>query len=164
MLDVFTVAFFGHRYIDDPLTVEERLEKLIQRLLAEKAYVEFLVGRNGEFDQCASSAVVRVRNRYRDDNSALVLVLPYPTAEFIHNEASFRHYYTEVEISAKASVAHPKARIPIRNREMTDRADLIIGYVKEPRGGAWRTVAYARKAGKEIINIAETDRREKPKP
>lgn len=164
MLDVFTVAFFGHRYIDDPLTVEERLEKLIQRLLAEKAYVEFLVGRNGEFDQCASSAVVRVRNRYRDDNSALVLVLPYPTAEFIHNEAFFRQYYTEVEISDKASTAHPKARIQIRNREMADRADLIIGYVKEPRGGAWRTVKYADETGKAVVNIAGNDRREKSEP
>ena len=82
MLDIFTVAFFGHRYIDNPLKVEELLEEQIRRLINEKEYVDFLVGRNGEFDQCVSSTVLRVQKNIRDDNSALVLMLPYPTAEY----------------------------------------------------------------------------------
>ena len=72
-MEIFTVAFFGHRYIDNPFRIEERLEEHIYRLLAEKEYVDFLVGRDGEFDQFASSAVLRVRKRYRDDNSSLIL-------------------------------------------------------------------------------------------
>ena len=78
MLDIYTVAFFGHRYIDDPLKAEELLEEQIRKLISEKEYVDFLVGRNGEFDQCVSSTVLRVRKNVRDDNSALVLMLPYP--------------------------------------------------------------------------------------
>ena len=78
MLDIFTVAFFGHRYIDNPLKVEELLEEQIRKLINEKEYVDFVVGRNGEFDQCVSSTVLRVRKNVRDDNSALVLMLPYP--------------------------------------------------------------------------------------
>lgn len=154
MLDIFTVVFFGHRYIDNPLKVEELLEEQIRKLIDEKEYVDFLVGRNGEFDQCVSSTVLRVRKNVRDDNSALVLVLPYPTAEYLNNENYFHDYYTDVEISHTASVAHPKPAIQIRNREMVDRADLIICYIEEKSGGAFQTIQYAERSGKTIINLA----------
>ena len=149
------LLFFGHRYIDNPLKVEELLETKIRKLINEKEYIEFLVGRNGDFDRCASSAILRVRKNVRADNSALVLMLPYATAEYLNNEEYFNGYYTDVEISYKASIAHPKAAIQIRNREMVTRADLIICYVEENSGGAYKTVQYAEKVSKTIINLAE---------
>ena len=155
MLDVYTVAFFGHRYIDNPFKVEERLEEQIHKLLAEHEYVDFLVGRNGDFDRYASSSVLRARKRYRDDNSSLVLVLPYAMAEYLNNEENFHDYYTDVEISYAASKAHPKSAIQIRNREMVDRADLILCYIEQKEGGAWKTVQYAMKQNKSVINLAE---------
>ncbi|MBO5316958.1 MAG: hypothetical protein J6A74_00745 [Oscillospiraceae bacterium] len=155
MLDIFTVAFFGHREIDNPFKIEERLEEEIYRLLGEKEYVDFLVGRDGEFDQFASSAVLRVRKRYRDDNSSLILVLPYPKADYLNNVEYYEEYYSEIEISHAASVVHPKAAIQIRNREMVDRADLIICYIEHEKGGAWQSVQYALKQNKNVINLAE---------
>ena len=155
MLNIYSVAFFGHRYIDDILRVEELLEEKICRLIEENEFVDFIVGRNGDFDRCVSSTVIRVRKNFNDSNSALVLVLPYPTAEYLNNEESFNNYYTDVEISYKASHAHPKAAIQIRNREMVDRADLIICYVEEKSGGAWQTVEYAIKQNKKVINLFE---------
>ena len=115
----------------------------------------FLVGRNGEFDQCVSFSVLRVRKNHRDDNSALVLALPYPTAEYVNNKESFHQYYTDVEISYAASMVHPKSAIQIRNREMVDRADLIICYIEHKKGGAWQAVQYAMTRGKVVINLAE---------
>ena len=158
MLDIFTVTFFGHRYIDNPLKVEELLEEQIRKLINEKEYVDFVVGRNGEFDQCVSSTVLRVRKNVRDDNSALVLVLPYATAEYLNNEEYFHDYYTDVEISYKASKSHPKSAIQLRNREMVDRADLVIFYIEEKHGGAWQTMQYAIKQKKMVINLAQGDR------
>ena len=155
MLNIYTVAFFGHRYIDNPFLIEERLEEQIYKLLSEHEYVDFLVGRNGDFDQYVSSTVLRVRKRYRDDNSSLILMLPYPTAEFMNNEESFHNYYTEVEISYAASKAHPKSAIQIRNREMVDRADLVICAIEKETGGAWQTVQYAMKQEKPVINLFE---------
>lgn len=155
MLDVFTVAFFGHREIDNSFKIEERLEEEIYRVLQEHEYVDFLVGRDGEFDQFASSAVLRVRKRYRDDNSSLILVLPYARAEYLNNEESYHNYYSEVEISYEASKAHPKAAIQIRNREMVDRADLILCCIEREQGGAWQTIQYAIKQGKMVINLAD---------
>ena len=50
-----SVAFFGHRYVDNIIKVENLLEEQIRRLIDENEYVDFLVGRNGDFDQCVSS-------------------------------------------------------------------------------------------------------------
>ena len=69
MLNIFTVAFFGHRYVDNIIKVENLLEEQIRKLVDEKEYVEFLVGRNGDFDQCVSSSVLRVRKKHRDDKA-----------------------------------------------------------------------------------------------
>lgn len=154
-MNIYTVAFFGHRYIDNPFRIEERLEEHIRSLLAEHEYVDFLVGRDGEFDQFASSAVLRVRKQYRDDNSSLVLVLPYARAEYLNNQEYYEDYYSEIEVSYAASKAHPKAAIQIRNREMVDRADMIICYIERKEGGAWQTIQYAEKQGKTVINIAD---------
>ena len=154
-MEIYTVAFFGHRYIDNPFRIDEQLEEHIQRLLAEKEYVDFLVGRDGDFDQLASSAVLRIRKRFRDDNSSLVLVLPYARAEYLNNEESYHDYYSDVEISYEASKAHPKAAIQIRNREMVDRADLILCYIERENGGAWQTIQYAIQQGKMVINLSQ---------
>ena len=158
MLDIYTVAFFGHRYIDNPFRIEERLDEEIRRLLSEHEYVDFLVGRDGEFDQFASSAVLRVRKQYRDDNSSLILVLPYARAEYLNNEESYHNYYSEVEISYEASKAHPKGAMQIRNREMVDRSDLVIFCVERSNGGAYQTMKYAIKNQKNIINLCSDDK------
>ena len=153
MLHFFTVAFFGHRYLDNFRNVERLLEEQIRKLIDEKEYVEFLVGRNGDFDQCVASSVLRVRKNYRDDNSALVLVLPYSTAEYRNNQQAFHDYYTDIEICCAASKAHPKSAIQIRNREMVERADLIICFVERHSSGAGQTVKYALERGKTVINL-----------
>ncbi|MBQ8897609.1 MAG: hypothetical protein IJY86_03935 [Clostridia bacterium] len=157
MLNIFTVAFFGHRYVNNIIKVENLLEEHIRKLIDGNEYVDFLVGRNGDFDQCVSSSVLRVQENHRDDNSALVLVLPYPTAEYLNNEKYFLDYYTDVEISHTASISHHKSAIQIRNREMVDRADLIICYIEHKKGGAWQTIKYAMKQGKTVINLAQDE-------
>ena len=153
-MDTYTVAFFGHRYLDNPFQIEERLDIIIERLIRENEYVEFLVGRNGDFDQFVSSAVRRAKKKYRDDNNFLVLVLPYPTAEYQNNVEYFEEYYDEIEICQASAKAHFKGAIQIRNREMVDRADLIVCCIDHESGGAYQTVKYAKKQNKEIINLA----------
>lgn len=115
-MDPFTVSFFGHRRLEHPIAVEQALEQIIRQLLTEKEYVEFLVGRNGDFDQLVSSTVRRCKRETRDDNSALVLVLPYLTAEVRDNEASFADYYDEIEVCPNAAAGHFKAAYQVRNR------------------------------------------------
>ncbi len=156
-LDTYTVAFFGHRYVEDFFRTEDKLQKVISDLLRSHYYVEFLVGRNGDFDQMVSSTVLRCKRSVRDDNSSLMLVLPYPTSEFENNEDSFYNYYDEIEICEESARAHFKGAMQFRNRHMVDRADLIVCYIERNEGGAYQTVQYAKKQDKKIINLAELE-------
>ena len=156
MLDTYTVTFFGHGEINAFNEIENKLDDLIHKLISEHEYVEFLIGRNGEFDQMVSSVIHRVRKRLDYKNCSLTLVLPYMTSEFRDNEESFYAYYDEIEISQSASSVHFKSAIQTRNKEMVDRSDLVVFYVERPSGGAYMTMKYAMKSGKEYINLSIT--------
>ena len=156
-MEIFTVAFFGHRYLENIFEIERRLEEQIRLLINEHEYVDFLVGRNGEFDQLVSSTVRRTKRVYRDDNSSLVLMLPYATAEYLNNQERYEDYYDEVEVSFAASNAHPKAAIQLRNREMVDRANLILCCIDHKSGGAYKTIRYTEKQGKKVINLTDCE-------
>ncbi len=153
MLDIYTVTFIGHRYIDRFSFVEDKIEEFVRDLISSKEYVDFLVGRDGDFDQIVSSSILRVKKNVFDANSSLIWVLPYETAEYRNNTESFESYYDDVEICQESAVAHFKGAIQIRNRYMVDRADLLICYVEKESGGAYQTMQYAIKKGKKVINI-----------
>lgn len=152
-MEVFTVFFFGHRMIGNALEIENRLEQLIRTLLREHEYIEFLVGRDGEFDQLVSSVIRRCKREYRSDNSAHIWVLPYITAEFRDNEESFRDYYDEIEICEESAKSHYKNAHQIRNRAMVGRSDLVVFCIQHESSGAWQTMKYAKKQGVPCINL-----------
>lgn len=152
---IFTVVLFGHRYIDRFAVAETGVEEIVRKLLESKEYTEFLVGREGDFDQIASSTIKRLKRSVRDDNSSLTWVLPYPISEMENNIEYYEKYYDNIEVCEESSRAHFKGAIQARNRNMVDRADLIVCYVEHQRGGAYQTIKYAEKQGKHIINLAE---------
>lgn len=155
MLDTYTVSFFGHRELKSFTNVYLQLESLIRELVDTKQYVEFLVGRNGEFDSLVSSIIRQVKREYRDDNSSLVLVLPYYTKEYGDNIGYFENYFDEVEICSESSRGHFKAAIQVRNKSMVDRSDLTIFYVEEEKGGAYSSYKYAKSKNKKIIRLSQ---------
>ncbi len=155
VLDTYTVSFFGHRQIENVSAIEKRLDEIIRPLLLEKEYVEFLVGQDGEFDLLAASTIKRLKRAVRDDNSVLVWVLPYSTAEYRDYEADYAAYYDEIEICPESATAHFKSAFQLRNRWMVDRSNLVICYVERSNGGAFQALRYARRHRKSIIHIAE---------
>lgn len=152
-MKVFTVSFFGHRRFHDAAAMEQALEKMICEWLRQKEYVEFLVGRDGEFDLLVASTVRRCKREIRNDNSSLVWVLPYSTAEYQRSEEVFRAYYDEIEICERSEASHFKAAFQVRNKSMVDRSDFIVFCVEHSSGGAYQTLRYAQKQGKPLINL-----------
>ena len=152
-MNTYTVSFFGHRIIENALGIENRLERLIRTLLREHEYIEFLVGRDGEFDQLVSSTIRRCKRECRSDNSSHIWVLPYVTAEYRDNEESFRDYYDENEVCEAAAGGHYKNAHQTRNRAMVDKSDLVVFCIQHEKGGAWQTMKYAKKQGKTYINL-----------
>lgn len=154
-MNIYTVSLFGHREIHRSLEMENKLEIIIQELIMKKEYIEFLVGREGDFDIMAASVIRRVTSRYEYGNTALILVLPYLKAEYRDNEQEYLNYYDAVEICEKSSIAHYKSAIQIRNKSMVDRSNLVICCIQHKTGGAYKTMQYAQKHGHNAINIAE---------
>lgn len=65
MFSVYTVCFFGHRIIDDFRSAESAVERLISEMIDKHEFVEFLVGRDGDFDQIVTSSVIRYKKKTR---------------------------------------------------------------------------------------------------
>lgn len=145
-MDTFTVSFFGHRQLPDPISLAGEMEAQICQLLLTKPYTEFLVGRTGEFDLLAAAVVRRCQRLYRRDNSALVLVLPYAPADVSGLEGD----YDEIEVFPPV---HYKAAYQLRNQAMVTRSDLCLFYVDHPQGGAYQTLQWAAAAGACVQNL-----------
>ena len=128
---------------------------MLINLLDKYEYIDFLVGRNGEFDRIVSSSIKRIKKEYAYKNCSHILVLPYDSAEYRYNEDSFDDYYDRIEICKKSSNSHFKSAIQIRNKDIVDRSDLIICYIESNNGGAYQTVQYAKKQGKKVRNLAD---------
>ena len=152
-MDIYTVSFFGHREIENSLEVERKLEAIIAELIKTKKYIEFLVGREGEFDILAASVVKRVKKEMDYGNCSLIWVLPYMKVEFSDNEKEYLDYYNDVEICGQSAKAHYKLSMQIRNRAMVDRSDLVICCIQHKSGGAYKTVRYAVKRGVNIYYL-----------
>lgn len=149
----YSVAFFGHRYLDDLRKVEERLTPIVAGLLRSKEYVELNIGRDGEFDEFAASVIKRTRRDMDTNNSALTLVLPYMKSKL----EDYEKYYDEIVIPEPCYNKHYKAAITERNKWMVEQADLVVVFVKKGSGGAYTAMKCAEKLEKQIINLASDD-------
>lgn len=134
-MNIFTVSLFGHRQITNPYEIETALAEEVRTLIRSKEYVEFLVGRNGEFDLLAASVIRQTRNALDFGNNALILVLPYMTEEYRENSATLENYYDEIEICGESAERHFKSAFRVRNHIMIDRSDLVICCVSHKSGG-----------------------------
>ena len=154
MFHIFTVALFGHRTISEVIPIERKINEIVHQLINDKTYVDFLVGRDGDFDVIASSVIHRVKKQSFSANSSLVWIMPYETEEWRNNTDYYENYYDEIELCHESASSHFKGAIQKRNRYMVDRADLIVCFVKN-KGGAYKTMQYALKKGKKVINLYE---------
>ena len=157
MKEKLTVSLFGHRIIDDSQTVEQKLYELLRIIISRgDREVEFLVGRNGDFDLMTASVVRRLKKEINAENVFLTLVLPYETAELRNNTEAFEHFYDSIEISEASADKNFKYAITARNRDMIDRSDMVVVYVKNESGGAHQSLRYAEKNEKKIVNLYYT--------
>ena len=61
MFYIYTVSFFGHREIDYFFKYESKVEDIVYKAIEQNPYVEFFVGRDGDFDALVSSVVQKAK-------------------------------------------------------------------------------------------------------
>lgn len=155
MSDIFTVSFFGHRWISNISFVKKEIRKIVKKIIAVNDCVEFLVGRNCDFD-IATSKVINSCQKTSDNTVSLICVLPSPTGIYNNNNRDFYHYhYDDVEITYNSVEISSKMALQIRNADMVNRSNLCVFFVNQDEGIAWQTMKYAISQKKDIINIAD---------
>ena len=148
-MEIFRVSFIGHRQVENWREVDNRVDEIVRELIRTKEYVEFYMGRNGEFDESVASIIKRAQKDLGKENSSLILVLPYHAKD----EEYYEQYYDEIYMPIEK--VHYKAAITKRNEWLVDNSDLLVAYVNKDFGGAYNTLKYAEKKGVQIINVVK---------
>ena len=148
-MKIYRVSFFGHRALTSVRETEDKIERLAKELMQKNDFVEFYVGRNGDYDIYAASAVKRAQKAIGSQNSALVLVLPYAVKDVEY----YKDFYDEVILPLGCDT-HFKNAISKRNEWMIENSDLVVAFVQKKYGGAHSALRYAEKQGVEIINLS----------
>jgi uncharacterized phage-like protein YoqJ len=141
------VTFFGHSDFKE----NDEFEKIILDLLEEKIgdnVAEIYLGGYGNFDAFAYKCCKKYKQNHL--NVSLVFVTPYLNFE---NSNLMYDYVIYPEIEDKPL----RFAITYRNRYMVEKADLVIAYVEHDWGGAYATYKHAKRKGKEIFNLANSD-------
>lgn len=149
-----TCTFSGHREVYHS-GLKARLDAEIERLLRIDSEFLFLVGGMGQFDDMGADAVRSAKRRHPEKQITLALVLPYMSNRLNTDKEYYRLCFDQIIIPKELDAVYYKAAIQCRNRWMVDRADIVIAYLYRDFGGALRTVRYAQKKGKLVINIVE---------
>ena len=149
--EIYRVSFIGHRRVDDFYFVEEQLDNIVCELIRTKEFVEFYVGKNGDFDTMVASAIKRAQKRFGKDNNSLILVIPYTVADMEYLE----DFYDEIWLPDELYGVHFKNAITKRNEWFVNNSDLLIAYVLRDKGGAATCLQNAIKSKIATVNIAE---------
>lgn len=142
---------FGHRVVYGE-NIEERIYDTMLRLVDERGVDEFMIGRNGKFDQMFAEAAKKVR-LVRKVAVTLVLAYDAPDGKLDEFEKEYRAQFDNVLYPKEVMETYPRWAITCRNRWMVKHCDLVISHVAHNSGGAYQAVKYARNQGREIYNI-----------
>ena len=151
--NIYTVSLFGHRKLYDLYRIDKYLVPILKKLIQQKPYVSFLIGRNGEFDEYAASVIKQIQKEFGKDNNDITLVLPYTVSDLEY----YIKYYDNIIIPDGIEGMHPKSAITMKNRWMIDQSDLVIVNVEHNQGGAFTAMKYAEKRNRKIINLYDTE-------
>ncbi len=152
-------SFTGHRRLknEEISTLTGLLDDIVEELILRGCTI-FCAGGALGFDTMAALSVIKLRERHRERNIKLNLILPYPqqsakwsqddviTYEFIKDLASnYKYLYPEYNDTALSE----------RNHVLVDMCDIVIGYCSTIRSGTGSTMNYAKRCGKPVVNLRD---------
>ena len=141
-----TAVFIGHRYLPDEAALAPAVRAAVRRLLAA-GYRRFLCGGCGSFDRLCAEILWDMKTGMPGVES--ILVHPYPRNHF---PQSVCRYFDTVLYPGLEDVP-PRYAIPRRNRWMVEQSQAALCHVTHDWGGAYQTLAYARRRGLQIYNV-----------
>lgn len=139
------VTFCGHAEVTNPDALRAWLAETVEDLIIQGA-VTFYLGGYGAFDRIAASAVRGLKRQHPNIES--VLVLPYLNREMDASGYDSTVYPPLESVPRRFAIFK-------RNEWMVNASDVVVAYVAHDWGGAAKTLAYARRKKKQIIEYPE---------
>ena len=148
-----TIAFVGHSRIFSQEAVKEKVKEQVQRCASE-ASVTCYLGGYGDFDMLCARACKELKAER--GGVELVYVTPYltPSVQAKIKEMQ-RSGLCDTSVYPPIENVPPRFAIAKRNEWIVANADLVIAYVEQACGGAYKTLRAARRRRKKIINISD---------
>ena len=158
-----TVAFTGYRpdklpFVEDKkdeqyLKFRERLLQVINRLV-ERGYTDFISGVALGFDTWAAEDIIALKKENKDIH--LECAIPFPKQaerwEFF-DRLRYKKILRKADISTTLCEQYQSNAYFIRNEYMVDKAQVVVALVNHNWGGAAKTLEYAKRKKKVIIEI-----------
>lgn len=141
-------SLFGHRDCDD--SIRNTLEKTAEQLINEDGVDCFYVGNQGRFDAIAMAVLIELKKKYPHIRCYVVLAYLKTYKDDFYLKHSLDGIYPAEVLMAPHDLA-----IPARNKWMARQADYVLCCITREKGGAARSVNYAKNLNKRVINIAQ---------
>ena len=138
------VTFCGHNEAGIGEENRQMLYRTVEQEIQNGADL-FYLGGYGYFDRMAAGVVRELKKKYPHIKSILVLA-------YLNREVDME-YYDETTYPPLENTP-PRYAISKRNEWLVAQADTVIAYVIYSWGGAAKTLRYAQRKHKRIINLA----------
>lgn len=146
-----TCIFCGHSHLyGQTELIKGKCFTAVEELIISGIADCFLIGNYGDFDHIAASVCLTLKRKY--PQISVNLVLPYYCPHLDEYDKERYARFDSVITPELVETPH-RYRIIKANEYMVDQADTVIAYVKYD-GGAAKTLEYAKKHKKQIINLA----------
>lgn len=142
------ITFCGHADFQKTSEQETQLLSFFEKTIGDHK-AKFYLGGYGLFDEFAYECCKKYKKTHL--NVDLVLVIPY-----LHFEKSkVNDYFEKYDETIYPPIEDKPLKFAIvyRNQYMIDAADLVVAHVTRSWGGAYRTLQYAKRKGKKIVNF-----------
>ena len=148
------ITFVGHSNLHITEALTQKIYSRIQESIKGCSCITFYCGGYGDFDNHCASICRKIK--LENQGCEVVFVTPYITPaqqEKMKYLIDTKLYDSTVYPPIEGTP--PRFAINKRNEWMVSESDLIIAYVAHTFGGAYKTLEYARRKKKNIINLAE---------
>ena len=147
------VTFVGHGTLNISGELSAEIKKTIENNIIGKDRVTFYCGGYGDFDNHCARLCREIKVLH--SQCEVVFVTPYLTSS---QQVKLKYLldaklYDSTVYPPLENVL-PRYAITKRNEWMIDQADLVIAFVSHEYGGAYKTLKYAHRKKKAIINLA----------
>ena len=144
------VSFCGHSDFSPTEENERVMLEILERRVGNTD-AEMYLGGYGGFDEFAYKCCRKYKESHR--NVSLIFVTPYLSEKYLENKLGYPMVKYDGVVYPDIEDKPVRFAIEYRNKWMAEKSDLVICFIARSYGGAYKTYSYAKRKGKEILNI-----------